>query len=109
MSVTIAKCTASAIAKARAATKPLVIMRVYGTTPLAAPATTREERVQDYRFNKDNAPNYEYQDYSSFESTLEKVLEMAQLGKEQQSTFHWEQAVRSAYRRRGIEGPISYI
>jgi hypothetical protein len=108
MSATIAKCTASAIAK-RAATNPLVIMRVYGTTRFTAPATTREEWVQDYSSNKDNAQDFEYQDYSSFESTLEKVLEMAQLGKEQESTSYWEQAVRSAYRRRGISDPMAYI
>jgi hypothetical protein len=108
MSATIARCTASAFAK-RAAKKPLVIVRVYGTTPLAAPATIREERAQNDRSNKHRVSNYEFQDFPSNESTLENALEMSQLGTEQESASYWAQVVRSAYRRRGISKSISSI
>jgi hypothetical protein len=108
MSATIARLTARATAKT-AATKPFVVVRVYGTTPLAASERPREKRAQDFRSNNDNSSNYEYHDSSPFESTLENVLEMAQLGKEQESTSYWEQTVRSAYKRRGISNPMVYI
>jgi hypothetical protein len=56
----------------------------------------------DHSEAKDHTHGYAnraYQDeedyYSSFESTLDRVLEMTQLGKEQ--SVHWEAVVRSAY------------
>ena len=101
-------------AKRAALWKPLHVVR--GVFTSSAPA--RAEQIQDYLSN--NTSNYEHQnyydtlnyqnqEYSSFESSLENVLEMAQLGKEQAETTYWEQAIRSAYKRRGISYPIASI
>jgi hypothetical protein len=113
MNATITRSAASAFAK-RAATKPLSVVRGVCTSSLLA----REEKVQDYRSNNtssyehhdyDNTLNYQHQEYSCFESTLENVLEMAQLGKEQAESTYWEQAIRSAYKRSGISDPMASI
>jgi ribosomal protein S18 acetylase RimI-like enzyme len=103
MSASIARSTVTNALAKRAIMKPFLAVRAYGTSW----APSREEDAPDYRSLHDSTSS-DYQ-YSSFENNLERVLEMAQLGKEPQETTFWEQAVRSAYKRRGIASPIAYI
>ena len=113
MSAMIARSATSTFAK-RTSTKALHVAR--GVFTSWAPA--KGDQVQDYlSYNTSNYEhqsyydtlNYQNQEYSSFESTLENVLEMARLGKEQAETTYWEQAIRSAYKRRGISYPVASI
>jgi hypothetical protein len=83
--------------------KPSLVVRAYGTSW----APSREERAPDYgSIHNSTSSGVEN---SSFESTLERLSEMPQLVNEPQESTYWEQAVRSAYKRRGIAGPFAYI
>jgi ribosomal protein L32 len=87
------------IAFCKSATKKPKLLRnqVY-TSSLHAP--TGLEDGTDYDATKRySSSSYQAQDYyhhSSLESNLERVLEMAQLGKEE--SIEWKKVVRSAYK-----------
>jgi ribosomal protein L32 len=76
-------------------------------------APTGLEDGTDYDATKrHSSSSYQEQDYyhhSSLESTLERVLEMAQLGKEE--SIEWNKVVRSAYKAEyhEEEGSVCYL
>lgn len=79
-------------------------MQVYTSTaafPLVTSSTqwhTHESSNEHVHNYSSNAAAYTHEDdyYSSFETTLDRVLEMTQLGKEQ--SVIWENVVRAAYK-----------
>ena len=87
MRATIAK-SVSQLSK-RAVTKPNRAMRMQVYTSSSFPISTVWEELQEANYLSSQEDSY----YSSFENTLERVLEMNQLGKEE--SIHWEKAVRS--------------
>lgn len=94
MRVTIAKSVIEFSKCAARKSKPLHMQQVFTSSSFPLAPTS----LEDCGFTKRSHSNHEedYYLYSSWESTLERVLEMTQLGKEE--SIHWEKVVRSAYK-----------
>jgi len=103
MRASIAK-TVSDLSKhaAMKARSPNTQVRAFSTLPTF---TTHWQEMPHHHDVKEHTHSYtsnaheeeqDFYDYSSFESTLDRVLEMTQLGKEH--SVHWENVVRSAYK-----------
>jgi hypothetical protein len=78
--------------------KPKLLRKQVYTSSLHAP--TGLEDGSDYdateRYSSSVYQEQDYYHFSSLESTLERVLEMAQLGKEE--SIEWNKVVRSAFK-----------
>lgn len=77
-------------------------MKVYTSTALGSTQwqdfvkkNEPKKHVHDYTHNA-YQQDQDYYDTLSFESTLDRLIEMTQLGKEQ--SHHWENAVRASFK-----------
>lgn len=104
MSASIAKTVTQRAIKPIKASHMQGAFTSHSTIPLVSSAASHHWKESGMsHVNKEHAyasvthPQQEQQQgyYSSFDSTLDRVLEMTQLGQEQ--SVHWENVVRSAY------------
>ena len=72
-----------------------VSMRSSSVLPTRWDQSDAKNNVHNYGNKAYQEQEEDYYSFESFESTLDRVLEMTQLGKEQ--SVHWEDVVRSAY------------